>query len=82
MMMIIYSEFPLLGKMFSCLRCRVVTMYVCEVMQVCVVCAYWSVDLLSATQKVCSSVLMKLLNGMIPRDAHHVHLLNTHTWLT
>jgi hypothetical protein len=25
MMMIIYSEFPLLGKMFSCLRCRVVT---------------------------------------------------------
>jgi hypothetical protein len=23
--MIIYSEFPLLGKMFSCLRCRVVT---------------------------------------------------------
>jgi hypothetical protein len=25
MMMIIYSEFPLLGKLFSCLRCRVVT---------------------------------------------------------
>jgi transcription elongation factor Elf1 len=25
MMMIIYSEFPLLGKMFSCLRCRAVT---------------------------------------------------------
>jgi hypothetical protein len=25
MMMVIYSEFPLLGKMFSCLRCRVVT---------------------------------------------------------
>jgi hypothetical protein len=25
MMMIIYSEFPLLGKMFPCLRCRVVT---------------------------------------------------------